>query len=483
MDSYLLLGLILHVAVSEMNGLQANEDVGSNICNPWKEIKSSETRILIYSYITTDQSHIDLILNKYQSRRDIHGSLTYPAFIPKVLVANIIASIYNATLVSAYGKNICPADLAMHPTIYPAVYGASVLDFWSNQDNNLVPQRLISAVQIEHISYNFAYCAVPKMESEMLNCLQFFTWDVWTWLVVSIFGVSIFSGLSVVSSGSGIKLTQGSILLGALSVLLTPGLASGQNDRSKSSNLFAMWMFCSLILVTYYTGAFTSEVIKPPEHERMARMAHLVEQNFSAVFLHEAYFVSFRRLVSISTNLSTYPLLHKLLQSSSIQMNMTNYLEMLTSDLQYAVVSSWMVILTEYTRAVGYLSEKMITTKERRCYLGRELAFPEHLYVVFDIPWGNVKLDRYISILLEAGIYQLWHNSIYNRNRMGTGNTRVTVISPTQVEEDKDEPKALTFQGKLKSPFILWIVLLSCSGIIYLLEVAKALFRKRRTKQ
>lgn len=423
---------------------------------------------LIFNFLTANQSHIRNIIENFPRLRDLHGDLPQLIFIPKVHVANILALSTNTTLISALDQHAQVGNLENHTTFHPGLFAGNTLKTWHYHSSQTVNVR-----QVNNIAYNFAYCGIPRIENERIYFIEFFDWIVWIYLVMSAISVSIVTKLyiAVNQNQPAILFEKTPIAMATLSILLTPGLSSGGISCIKYSKLFSTWMLCSLILVTYYTGAFTSEVIEPPECERMTKVEHLLKHDYSLVFRQEANQVSLKLLTNAHRKLKSFAMLEKFLGSSTVQLNTGAYLETLTNGSRYATLGSWMIVISEYLRAVEYITRKNIKTKQR-CYLGKELAFPEGLYAVLISSKGN-RVAKIFDILLETGIYQAWHAILYKKKRGVQGSTVVTVVSPTKVVESKPHPLALTLEGKLRNGFIVWSILLSSSLPIFIIEVVR----------
>lgn len=83
---------------------------------------------------------------------------------------------------------------------------------------------------------------------------------------------------------------------------------------------------------------------------------------------------------------------------------------------------------------------------KRRCLIGSELRFMEHMYYYKTSPQGKV-CGKKFRIIFEAGLYQIWINTFLPTYIGGRG--AIHAKTPTQILEANVGPEALQLEGKL----------------------------------
>lgn len=134
-------------------------------------------------------------------------------------------------------------------------------------------------------SFNFAYCDEPHRKRREKTVFQFFLNSadatVWTCLLAATILVSHVIPMAIRNDG-GVYWSGGSAMLATLSVLLTPG-SSAQMTTAKHSMPFVLWMYTSIIFVTYYAGSRSSEITSAPVEARMKQIKEVFEKNYSHI--------------------------------------------------------------------------------------------------------------------------------------------------------------------------------------------------------
>lgn len=71
-------------------------------------------------------------------------------------------------------------------------------------------------------------------------------------------------------------------------VVLTIVVQSGIAETSRRKYVIIMlWMLCSIVLVTFYTGGMTSYVIKPPPDDVITSWENLEKSNLTLIFFQK----------------------------------------------------------------------------------------------------------------------------------------------------------------------------------------------------
>lgn len=413
-------------------------------------------------FLGVDQSYIDLILQEYSALRSMYGRLPVPFLISKVQLANILAQSMNTTLASTCNMKSFQDDNLTPTTVHPDVLGGRIYETWKNLSDHFMQER-ISVTQFESVAHNFVYCGISEIQQESLSFLIYFTWPVWICLIISIISVSYMVRIYIDKEQGKPKFCQRSVTMATLSILLSPGI-SGLTKRAKISKLFILWTMCSVIIGTYYTGAFTSKVIEPPEDKQMKKIEELGERNYTLIFQRQQFLDDFYHLLEINRNLHSFVVLEKLSKNLIFERDRREYVKMLAEGVGFAVVSNWIHVIYEYGAAMRDMPNK----KQRSCYIGKELAFPEHTYYLITPPKSEL-FGKKLRIIFEAGFYQIWVNTFLPTYTGGRG--AINAKSPTQIVEEKEGPEALELEGKLRYVFFLWSVAIGCSSIIFSWEV------------
>lgn len=167
-------------------------------------------------------------------------------------------------------------------------------------------------VRKQDILYNFAYCSVPKKEHESTWNFKIFTdlFDVGVLVSLSIL-------LALVSLGVSISTRRSfsTTFLYAFVVLL-----DNEIRHLKNAKLYILWLFNTFLIVDFYSGAISSQVIAPPKDTQPTKFSQLQENNFSIIFphkaIHNAFSSSARTMRNFSGTTKSIKILEGLLPGS-----------------------------------------------------------------------------------------------------------------------------------------------------------------------
>lgn len=243
-------------------------------------------KILLLHTGIVNQVIIQHALAKYKGLRDFHNSPSL--FAPFVHYVNIVATALNASLLSSqeFNTDDCPNDTLSAPKVHLFVFGEDLEAGFKRQSEIHGEATRPAVIQLNPYVFNFAYCSKPSRNDDFSPLELFRTSaDIPTWvcLVTSLVLVSLV--IKLTTKGSESKFAY----LATLSVLISVGLSAGSRVIQRSW-LFMLWMFTSLLLVTFYSGELTSVVIRPAPEFRMTKFVHLSEHNYSMVLRNTEFF-------------------------------------------------------------------------------------------------------------------------------------------------------------------------------------------------
>lgn len=243
-----------------------------------------------------------------------------------------------------------------------------------------------------------------------------------------------FIALMLINQKGHLQRQANQIFLASLAVLLTPG-TSAQPMVFRNSLIFTLWMFITIIFVTYYGGSLTSEIISPTPEKRMIRMEELFENKYWLVlpdkpreqllkkFLNAMLHhrsgegtSSPKRINQSGNNLNL--MFH---ERRDPKLNFSHFLDRLATGGHHATVNHWQGCIMEMNQVMEHIRRNGI--KKRKCYVGQELAYHTQMYYIIS-PHRNkdsYRMARYLQTLIEMGFYQVGpRNSKVSRKLAGS---------------------------------------------------------------
>ncbi|CAL8127417.1 unnamed protein product [Orchesella dallaii] len=236
------------------------------------------------------QEEMSKTLSVFSKKRNYYNKP--PFFGPIFVLANLHSSALNTTLLMKREAIERGIVTECYPTFMPAIQvfdtkERTVQSVWDNY-RQLGTARL---GRLKNEGYNFVYCDSPKIVKDSWDFIIFtrgFDTLVWVCIVIAFLAASFiltfyphrhecrFDLLHITTSlfASAISL---------LSVLISSGPSFAKADLARS-NLFCMWTFICLVLVNYYTGLITSQLISPPLEDVMKKMSDLLKRNYTLIF-------------------------------------------------------------------------------------------------------------------------------------------------------------------------------------------------------
>lgn len=447
---------------------------------------AEERKFVLFDSYTGRQRDLEYALSNFGRIRDNYEdgvrNRNLASQLPPALyvIGEIMASTVNATLIT---KDHPEYKMDKHPMILPILevfdIGERTVEhywsiFWSNRTTT--GAQMPEFLRISTVSFNLAYCAIPKEERESIWNFSIFTksFDIQTWLclVISLILISI-----LVNSSS-----SSPIFFSSLSALLSPGI-SAQRSRWKYSQLFVLRMMSSLVVVNFYSGEMTSKVISPPPEEKLAGVEDLESHNYSLIFLQT---LSMNIVNATTLALSSKTFVHKdtitlaRLMSKNVFPDLSsafqNFFQIFTGVDNVATINLW-----PYAMLVANTANELITRlsaegKEnfpgegKTCHVGERLISTGEMFFGY-LPPGHRKLIRRSQILLGSGIISRWQKELFGMLHSRRVQDRIKVVSPTDMLDEVDtQERPLGLDGKIVTIFLLWAICLAISAACFLFE-------------
>lgn len=429
---------------------------------------------LLLEYYKNTQSYLEKVKKNYLKLRNFHHQLQ--PWIVQYVIGHLAAEAMSNTTVVCSGHPEFKRD--HYPQLLPFVQlfdesGRNVNVIWSNYLNGMIYSKLSSQerpvfVKMDSVSLSFGLCAIPERERDSTWDFSIFTQslDIWTWLCLLV-ALLMISALSFCHE----YLNFSPALLPALSVLLTPGPSELSGKLRKHSKLLVLWMLCSYVVTTFYTGNMTGQVISPAGEERLTKFKELEEHNFTLVFrdkVSEGIIVATAEAMTKRNFVQEQlKVLGRLIRNSILRTNVNDsFIKTLTeSILDTVVIRGWPLVILAVNDANNYIRQQIsqnaadlpeATKKKRKiCYLGQELISGGEMFFAF-LPPGSSKAASYFQNLVSSGIIERWTREWLSLAYSSRVQDRVKFINPLQIKEDEGVLNALKMEGKTVKIFFLW---------------------------
>lgn len=422
-------------------------------------ISSSTRRFIFFEYFHLDQIYIDRILRNFSKLRDFHNDPPYLG--PLVQLVQFVASAINATILSSRSvKKGCNPEVIWHIPKFYSAFGSQLIDAFVGLNKPLL-------IQVDSNFFNFNFCQRQgKDASNNISPLEIFrsTAESKVWLCL---------GASLILTTYLVRLQVGknnsSVLLATLSALLSVGV-TGDSRLLRRSWLITLWAGVSLIFVTFYSGSLTSVVMSPTKENRMSKLIHLVQNNYSLLMFNPTTTSILKGLTRQNTFQENAKIVKNLLPSTRMERNEEDFFKAFVSKRsRFAFLGFWQDSILIVHRAEEYMTKNKIF--RRRCYIGEELVLPQTRFIVIT-PSVSKRLSRILTVLLEAGYFFLWMDELSGIAVSTRVQGRSKMISPTKLFEEKEQPNALELtEGKVRNIFFLWLFCSFFSIIIFITEV------------
>lgn len=258
-----------------------------------------------------------------------------------------------------------------------------------------------------------------------------------------------------------------SILLATFSPVVAGGI-SFKNYVLEHTWLLTLWMYMSLVFVTYYSGTLTSHVISPIKEPRMTHVAELQANNYSIIAIIPHVIILMKDLVRMSAPNEAGLLLKSAIDKAIAPTSDNDIGTMVATMDKHACVSTWPGPMQCKSLAEKYIAENKIPN--RRCYLGEELFFSQPVFIVVSPPNSRM-LGGILHGMMEGGFFALWFNEFAGISVSVRVQGRRKMRSRTKLWEETELPKPLQLlEGKLKNVFLLCVTCLTISLLVFIGE-------------
>lgn len=443
---------------------------------------TSQPQYVLLDMVPSSHGLLQNVLQKRARFRDYFNNQIQAGPGTQMIVSNLIASSINATLVGEGHPLWNRSDL--FPTIMVGLSlfhgsGRNARNVWRRYFYNSqspFPGKNPVLRRGNSMDVNFIYCATPKIQTNDIWKFSIFfnPFDAWVWILLAVAIILV----SILAYSSLSRKIFFPVFLSTLSVLLG-GISDLPVKRWGTSGLFCLWMLVCSILVTFYTGEMTSQVIIPSPEETIKKFEELEKQNYTLLY---GDLFKFGIVNATSRNLRGFPpaikVLERMIPRAIVRTTLgidKNLAEALLSENGKASAVGWPLAMWMATYAnlqISTREAKNISSKARkkRCYVGKELIPTGESYFSF-LPPGNDNLARGFLRLEAAGIPDRWMQEfmaiVYSRRVQD----RVKVISPTQMIQDGHTVMELTIEGKIATIFLLWMICLCVSLVAFVGEL------------
>ncbi|CAL8087572.1 unnamed protein product [Orchesella dallaii] len=456
-----------------------------------------KSKIIIFDYYQTPQWYLLYLFEKYPKMRDYHSDP--PLYGPMIVGCKIIADTLNVTLVAKPDAEIVGLNLDLFPIINPAVQlydakGISVEMFWKNHRFSEDGVESAQLTQLTFLGYNFGYCTLPSVKLEkswnlkiLLNAFDFY---IWLNLLISITLIA-----TVLHVGAGFRMEWKRLRFLLIFHSVTIALISigpsigGCSQFLRKSGLFVMWMFMCIVFVNYYSGSITSQLISPPEEDKMTTLSHVVKRNYSPIF-NDYYHIQIVKdtVAKYSSDGKSLGVLKEILNMNKIMdrtknnsfiFNRTDYIRTLAYGKKTVIFYMWPYVIRDIDETNRLIAdEEPVAFKRRRCYLGKYVLDAGQVYFGIGPP-GSERLKNVFQVMFQTGIYSYWIQEVCYIMFAKRVQDRNKVLSPTHIKNDFDsEVNPLQMEGKVLTVFFLWGVCLVGCVLFYGVELVS--YRKIR---
>lgn len=447
----------------------------------WKKNPNKFVILEVFGWKGSQETMLS-ILSRYSKMRD-YINIDITLFAPFTIIENLMATGAKATLLAstdvARDKNISEDD---HPHLLSNV---NSLQLFSEYPSLLLlyrqfrfhPKGRLYFSHYPEPDFNFVYC-------EATRWVQVKAWDVsiighgidkyvWLAFVTNLIFLVIILRYRSVENCSSLR-----ILISVISAFIAPSQPACR--EIKRSLLFTFWIFCCLILSTYYTGEYTGFMIIPPEKDIMTELSHLLARKYSLLF-YSPWALNTLRAAINATNAQRQRnndheqeirmIIKSLLPTGTVMSNRTQFLE------ELALAKSRKAFFHRFPYAIEVYNEATRLIKQRgfgnsrTCYLGKNLV-PDVVDRFFTFtPPGAKELYKSAQKLKESGIFAFWHMEYWKRCFAGRVQDRVKVVSPTFVKENVGQAvQPLHIHGKVLPIFFIWGICLIISLVCFIFE-------------
>lgn len=444
------------------------------------ELSSKFLVVRVYNH---SQYWLEDTLLHYSKFRDPYNTSTPCFFAIAYILGSIVAKHLNLTLIAEGNPILISQGNLLHPRMLRDV---QVFGYTGRQQLNKVWERFYRNVSYKTHSkempefvltdprfFNFALCSVLKRKSDSNWKFSIFTdpFDIWTWLVLSVFLLLV----TVLVSQS----KRRRIFHTFLSVLAA--LLDNEMSHITKSKLYVLWLFTTLLIFDFYSGAITSQIISPPQPAVMTHLDQLVKNNYSIIFPHKviANVINFTtaKLVSMKRKdnnaISKFEIISKLLPNSRTVSfeNGNQFINVFTTEKQSATLAWSGRAIWAATRGNDHISSENNISKgtKKTCLVGQEKIPAGEVFVGFTPP-GSIMLAHIFRRLETSGIVNRWNQESSDLLYFSRVQDRIKFKALSNMFKKADSIERLRMTGKTVTIFLLWTLCLLCCCLTFAWE-------------
>lgn len=259
-----------------------------------------------------------------------------------------------------------------------------------------------------------------------------------------------------------------SMFMPLLSGTLQLGTLKTPNRRR--SCLFCLWVIMCTTLVSYYSGEITGTLVSPIQDDIIKNLQGLRDRNFTLVvfmadvskFL-ESIKVSFKSTSSKRALIRFFLDCHKVSTKGDLQTLFLQNNRFSIAPWEYAIYM--MRTGDDFNKRLG----KSSTEIARRCYIGQELLLHDEEFFV-TVPPGNDRLTVIYQQLTQGGISQRFWQEVEDMQTSQRVQDRVRITSRSKIRNEELLGN-ITLQGKMITVFLLWLVCIILSTLVFANEL------------
>ncbi len=251
------------------------------------QVKPNSLKYLVLDHFQVSQDTLKNTFENFYRKRDYYRILnrTVSPYWPGYLTIKAISTVLNVSVISTENFQNDDFPKQEYAYAYLAVWTYSgapytlqkIMDL--NANSKEVAYRL-KIVPMPILDFNFVYCDVPTLKTDVpwnMQTLTFsFETNVW---------VSILTSMAAVAITFKLKVKEVAFLDTSFLVLrsLFPDNMDAHRKFLKTPFLY-LWIVITFVLSNYYAGILTSVVISPPKENSFSYIAELVKNNFTILF-------------------------------------------------------------------------------------------------------------------------------------------------------------------------------------------------------